>query len=219
MRFANDSERTVIVGATGSGKTQSALYQLSNRRYDQRPWIIYNYKCDKSIDNIPYAVHMNTDDMPTQPGIYIVHPHPDDTEEVQAQMWEIWRREDIGVYIDEGFMVGRNNRAFRALLTQGRSKNIPIITLSQRPVWLDVFVFSEADFYQIFRLNYKEDIKNVGKFVDGDITQKLPKYFSYYYEVGEDALSRLQPVPSIESIHKTFASRLKSISERRKLVV
>ena len=44
-------------------------------------------------------------------------------------MWEIWKRGGIGVYVDEGYMVGNNNPAFRAILTQGRSKEIPAIVL------------------------------------------------------------------------------------------
>ena len=40
-----------------------------------------------------------------------------------------------------------------------------MITLSQRPVWLDPFILSEAEYYQVFRLNHKNDRKKVEEFI------------------------------------------------------
>ena len=173
MNLPDDTQRLSIVGATGSGKTQAAMWHLSNRDYLDRPWIVYNFKTDRSIDSIPYKKDIELDEIPVKPGIYITHPQPDSQEEIEAQMWEIWKRGGIGVYVDEGYMVGNNNPAFRAILTQGRSKEIPAIVLSQRPVWMDRFVFSESEFFQVFRLNHKQDRKNVEQFIPADIGNRL----------------------------------------------
>lgn len=185
------------------------------RDFDRRPWLIYNFKTDKSIDGIPYAQHIGVDEVPIKPGIYITHPHPDQTDEVEEQMWAVWDKERTGVYVDEGYMVGRQNPAFRALLTQGRSREIPMITLSQRPVWLDPFILSEAEYYQVFRLNHKMDRKKIEEFIPGDVVQRLPDYHSYYYDVGENRLTVLKPVPDIGKIHDTFERRLARV---RKMV-
>ena len=211
IRLPDETKRLAIVGATGSGKTIAELWHLSMRDYDSRPWIIYNFKDDENIDSIPYAQPMAIDEMPTKPGIYIVKPLPGQKDELEAQMWEVWRRGGIGVAIDEGYMIGTRNEAFRALLTQGRSKRIPMIVLSQRPVWMDKFVFTESEFYQVFRLQNSDDNKIVEKFVPADLSARLPEFHSYYYAVGCYKLTRLSPVPDMEQINETFDARLRTL--------
>jgi len=208
MRLPDSSQRLAIVGATGSGKTQAAIWHLSMRDYMQRPWIVYNWKTDKSIDGIPGHFDIGLEELPKYPGVYVVHPHPNNEEEVERQMWAIWERGGIGVYVDEGYMVGNNNPAFRSLLTQGRSREIPIITLSQRPVWMDRFVFSESEFFQVFRLQHKKDRQSVEQFVPANLSRRLPEYHSYYYDVGDDKMTVLRPVPDIDHIYSGFDARL-----------
>ena len=141
-----------------------------------------------------------------KPGVYIVHPRPD--EDTEPLLWQVWERGGIGVYIDEGYMVGDRNAAFRAILTQGRSKQIPVIVLSQRPVWMDRFVFSESEFFQIFRLQHNKDRKSVQEFIPKSIDKRLPEFHSYYYDVSRDVVTVLKPVPSIETIYATFERKL-----------
>ena len=215
MRLPDDTQRHSILGTTGSGKTQAALWSLSNRNYHQMPWVIYNFKMDESIENIPGKIDIEVDEVPTGAGVYVVHPQPHETDEVEAQMWAIWRKGNTGVYIDEGYMVGNNNKAFRALLTQGRSKRIPMIVLSQRPTWMDRFVFSESEFFQVFRLNHRGDIKNAEQFVPADLSTRLPDYHSVWYDVGKNKVTYLSPVPDIDNILGTFERRLK---RQRKVV-
>lgn len=213
MNLPNDSQRHAIIGATGSGKTVAAVWHLSLRNYDQKPWVIYNFKDDKTIDGIPYARHIGVEEIPTKPGVYVVHPTPGEASDgtVENQLWEIWSRGNIGVYVDEGYMMGNNNTAFRALLTQGRSKQIPMIVLSQRPVWMDRFVFSESEFFQVFRLQNKKDRKSVEEFVPADLGKRLPPFHSYYYDVGNDTVSILKPVPPVEKLHSIFEQKLKRV--------
>jgi hypothetical protein len=216
LRFPNDTQRHAIVGATGSGKTQAALYHLSGRSYDVQPWIIYDFKRDELIGEVlPQAQEIGvTSKVPDKPGIYIVHPHPAQSQEVDNQLWQIWEQENTGVYIDEGYMIGNNSPAFRALLTQGRSKHIPIITLSQRPTWIDRFILSESEFHQIFRLQHKKDLQTVNEFIPHDLRDenndpiRLPDYHSWYYDVGANELIVCKPVPDVEKIRATFARRL-----------
>lgn len=215
MRFPEDTHRHAIIGATGSGKTQAAVWHLSHRRFDLMPWIIYNFKGDETIDGIPYTTDIGLDEIPTQPGVYIARPLPDETEEIEAHMMGIWHRGGIGVYVDEGYMIARNNRAFRALLTQGRSKRIPMMVLSQRPVWMDRFVFSESEFFQVFRLQHKKDRAAMGEIIPVDMATQLPEYHSWWYDVGADSTVIAKPVPNVETIYATFERRLRN---QRKVV-
>jgi hypothetical protein len=212
MRLPNDTQRSVIIGVTGSGKTHAAIWQLSLRSIDQVPWVIYNYKGDELIDNIPHAKHIGLDDLPIKPGVYVVHPTPVDEPDVQAHLWAIWGRGSTGIVFDEGYMMGRNNHPFRAIQTQGRSKHIPAITLTQRPAWVDPFVFTEADFIQVFRLNHKRDKDRVAEFSPIDMEKQLPPFHSHYWDVGANSGSGshviMRPVPEMTTIYATFHRRL-----------
>src|SRR5271154_4990666 len=101
MRYPDNTQRHAILGRTGSGKTQAAVFFLSFRDYDAMPWVVYNFKEDELINGIPHARHIGVDEVPIRPGVYVVHPHPDEQEEVEAQMWRVWARENTGVYVDE----------------------------------------------------------------------------------------------------------------------
>lgn len=216
MRFPGDRDRLSIVGATGSGKTVAACWHLANQRYDLKPWVVYDFKGDELISAINGAEHREFDDeLPKRPGIYVYHPDPDDDASLDNHMRQIWARENMGVYVDEGYMVGKNNRGFRRLLTQGRSKRIPMIVLSQRPVWMDRFVFSESGFFQVFRLQHEKDLKNVNEFIPYKMKERLPEYHSYYYDVARNEMGVAKPAPDPDAILDTFDVRL---SKLRKVV-
>lgn len=212
FRFPNDTQRCVVVGRTGSGKTQAGIWQLSRRDYTVKPWIIYDFKGDELIADIEGAYSLGlTDSIPTKPGLYIVQPTHEDENAVEAQMWEILRSGHTGVFIDEGYMVGKNNKAFRTILTQGRSKHIPVIVLTQRPVWMDRFVFSEAEFFQLFQLNQKKDLQNVNDFIPFDLSARLPDYHSYWYDAPRNMIMKCAPVPDRDTILDIFEARLATL--------
>lgn len=203
VRLPNETQRLAVIGRTGSGKTVAALWHLSRRNLQARPWIVYDYKTDEHINAIERAQHVDTDFVPKgrDKGVFIVHPLPEqDDEAVANQMWALWRRGNVGVYIDEGYMIDSKNKAFKALLTQGRSKRIPMIVLSQRPVWLSRFVFSEADFIQCFDLTDERDWSTVESFMPVEFDRNLKEYHSRYYDVGKRRLNTFAPVPYVEKI-------------------
>jgi hypothetical protein len=209
MRLPGDTHRLTMYGQTGTGKTVAGLWHLSHRSYTRRPWLLFDFKGDEHIAQIPYTEEISLKTLPKQQGLYVVRPVPEaDDEAVEELMWKIWRQENTGVFVDEGYMVSRGNSAFQALLTQGRSKSIPMITLSQRPVWMNRFTISEADFHQIFRLADQSDRDVVQRFIPHDVQARLPEYHSYYYDVAQDSLAKLKPVPHPDEILQTFEDRL-----------
>lgn len=214
----NDSQRCAVFGKTGSGKTQAGVWQLSLRSYTSMPWIIIDFKSDELINRIPYAVHLEDESgspdfssVPDMAGIYIIHPTPADVENgaLDEFMYLIWARGRCGLFVDECFMVGRNSKSFNAILTQGRSKKIPVIACSQRPAWISNFVFSEADFFQVFWLNFENDRKKVAAFTPINPDLRPPEYESIWYNVNKDILLELLPVPDAGTILATFEERLR----------
>lgn len=203
-------KRTAVIGSTGSGKTQFAVWLLSTRDFDVRPWIIFDYKGDELIEEINPIEIPVTSQVPKKPGIYVVRPIPElHDREVQDLLWRIWAREEVGIYIDEGYMLGARNPALNACLTQGRSKRIEMIVLSQRPMWLSRFVFSEANFYAIFNLTDADDRKTVGRFTNGRKLSLLPKFNSLWHDVDNQETSQFGPVPDRQAIINTIQNRLK----------
>lgn len=217
MRLPNNSQRLALVGRTGTGKTQAGVWHLSKRNLETFPWIVFNWKQDELINSIPYATHIDLSDSlrSVRHGVFIVTPLPDEVENVDSFLWKIWNREGVGIFVDEGYMIGNTSPAFNACLTQGRSKRIPMIVCSQRPVWMSRFVWSESDFYQVFDLNVEDDKATIGKYAPIDLFSKvLPDYYSYYYDVAKRKLDLLKPVPKAEDILQHIEDKLKRTKRR-----
>jgi hypothetical protein len=216
-KLPTDKNRTILVGRTGTGKTVAGLWHLSN--YDlSRPWVVLNFKNDEHIDSIPNTVEIDFDFVPGKKdkGLFILRPLPTDMKpsrleasRLETYLWKIWARENCGVFCDEGFMVGQND-AFDALLTQGRSKHIPMIVCTQRPVWLSRFCFSEATFIQVFDLNDIRDIQTIEGFVPLEWDREVPlgPHQSWYYEIDSNRIFRFNPCPDINELRKRFATKL-----------
>lgn len=196
LRLPGPSDRMVNIGATGSGKTYAGLWHLSNAAFDVRPYIILDPKLDKNLIQID-AEEIEIGYVPQTPGLYIAHPLPTEEDQLDAHLMALWERENVGVYADEAFMCGKG-AGFVACLTQGRSKHIPMILNTQRPVEVSRFVFSEASFFQLFRLTDKRDKLTVKSFAPTpDLYQgeKLPEFWSWYYDVTKDKYYAMRPVP------------------------
>ena len=210
VSLPRNTQRLAILGKTGEGKTVAAVWHLSNFDFDKMPWVIFDFKNDSLIGKIGATPWRMQDGVPKKPGLYVVRPLPNQSTDVEKFLWEIWANEYTGVYIDEGYMIDSKSEAFPALLTQGRSKRIPMIVLSQRPKWISRFVFSEADYFQVFWLNDTDDRKRVQQFFphSTDINKRLPRYHSFYYDVAADEVATFRPVPREEEIISIFRAKL-----------
>lgn len=205
-------KRTAIIGSTGSGKTQLAMFLLGTRDWHIRPWFIVDFKGDQLIADanpIEIDVYKNP---PTKPGLYVVRPIKNrDDDALEAFLWKVWENENAGIYIDEGYMLGNRNPALSALLTQGRSKNIEMIILVQRPVWCDKFVFSEANHFYVMKLQIETDRKYISDYLDGTPIGRLPRFHSYWYNADEQDGCALAPVPSRAEILAMFDRRRENV--------
>lgn len=206
-------EQTYIVGRNGTGKSQLGAFLIAKRDLKSRPWYVVDYKREKLYNGLENARFIENNEYPKQPGLYILHGFPDDESQEQMEnwLWGAWEREHFGLVVDEGYMLpSRRNGAFQALLTQGRAKDIPIITLSQRPVEISRFVPSEASHIVAFDLNHRKDRATLGEYLPDKFfeTGPLPPFHSRWYRVKKNTGHVVKPVPDAETIMDMIDSQL-----------
>jgi hypothetical protein len=217
FRLPNDSQHIAIIGRNGTGKTLAALWHLSKRPFDKRPELIVDFKRDEHIAAIEKAVEIPVGDVPTDPGIYVVRPNVSDPSLLFQTLARAYQRENIGIWFDEGFILSQDSKVegmFENILTQGRSKHIPLIVLVQRPVWVSRFVYSESSFFQLFHLQDKRDVITLHSVIPEAAFRRLPEFHSAYYDVGKNRLEYLAPVPREEEILATIDKRLTAMQKR-----
>lgn len=204
----SNDERVSILGHTGSGKTQFGAWLLSYYDFDLYPFVIVDFKHDELLNSIEGIKEIGYKDKFNKPGLYIIHPSPDEDEEMEHFLWKIHTQQRTGLYIDEGYMIDRYSKAFQTILTQGRSKQIPVITLSQRPALLSRFVFTEANYFSIFHLTDIKDEQNVQRFMREPIDSRLDRYHSRWFDVMQNKLFQIKPVPEKDKILERFALKM-----------
>lgn len=233
-------QRVIILGRTGTGKSQFAIALLSTRDWHLKPWTIVDYKGEDILLEImevcrklklPFKEIKVTDAPPKKPGIYYMHPRPQfDDEAMNAYLYKVWEQGNHGLFIDEGYALpqGRND-VFDMILTQGRSLHIPVIVLYQRPSWMSRFAVAQSDFRACFALDDERDTKVAASYIkpakgsNGEIISvntPLPKYHCLWYDVSEGVTSILSPAPTKDEIIDAFVSRLSNNkSHNRKALI
>ena len=216
LALPGPSDRTIIVGQTGSGKTWFGVWLLSHQDIARRPWVIIDYKREELFRKLGKAAFRSilnpSSPAPKKPGLHLIQPFESDDDAMDAFLWRVWKQKNIGLYIDEGMMIpaGRGS-AMRALLTQGRSLKTPVIALSQRPVEIDRYFFSEATFFAEFFLMDREDRKTLTRYTPFDADDVPENHHCYWYNAKTRRVDYLAPVPDAE----TFLARLRSQAPRR----
>lgn len=217
FRWPARDEHAAIVGRNGTGKTQFGYYVLSKRDLKNTVNIITDYKGEELFANTERIREIGYNELPNHPGLYLIKALPTEANEMEKMLWDIWRKENTGLFVDEGYMLP-DEGAFRAILTQGRSKRIPVITLSQRPVEISRFVFSEASHVALFHLNDDRDEKTVRAFTPKGFVEwlpaefetagRLPKFHARWYSIKEDEKFILSPVPEADEIISAIDAQL-----------
>jgi hypothetical protein len=218
FELPREDEHVLIVGRNGTGKTQAGLYWLSKRPLSSKPWFVLDYKREEMLANIPRARYIDFKDTPSEPGLYILQSGPDPDLQDATELWlrRLWQKmidgEPSGVFVDEGYMLPQRSPAFSALLTQGRSKRNPVITLSQRPVRVDRTAISEASHVIAFDLNDKRDHKSLEEVVPtGLMATKVQPFHSRWYAVKKDKVWIVDPVAEADEIVDAINSQLPAL--------
>jgi hypothetical protein len=192
----------VVIGANGTGKTVLGAWILSRQRFDKRPWVALDFKNEELWDRVgdPPMRPLKLGRLPGKTGLYRMEVRPGQEELLEDWLWRVWETENIGLFCDEVSLVPQK-AAFKAILRQGRSKRIPVISCTQRPVDVDREVFTESQFVSCFRLSDERDYKIVQGFTGrAAIDRPLPRHWSYWYDANKAELSVLKPCPPPDSV-------------------
>lgn len=174
------------------------------------PFIIVDFKREGLIAEIPRLEEIDIDGkIPKHAGLYVVRPGVLDVDagNVTEFLFRVWDREHTGLFIDEGYMIPPRDPGLRTVLTQGRSKHIPVISLSQRPAHISPFLLSEAEFKSVFYLEHPRDIERLNEWMPRVAPDKLPDHESYWYQRAGRELLRLKRCPPPDAILNTFDER------------
>jgi hypothetical protein len=210
------SDRTVILGQTGSGKTWFGVWLLSHQDIGRRPWIVFDYKREGLFQRLGRHAWRSqltpSSAAPSKPGLHLMQPLESDDEAIDAFLWRVWQRGETGLYIDEAMMMpAGKGSGMRAILTQGRSLRIPVIALSQRPVEIDRYFFSESQFFAEFFLMDRDDRATLKRYTPFQPDDVPAPFHCFYYDAKRRQTSYLAPVPPSE----TFLDRLRTKAPRR----
>lgn len=215
FRLPRTDEHVAVLGGTGTGKTTLAAWILSEAPFHKMPFIAVDYKDDELLASIPRLKEIGLhENIPTAPGLYVIRPLPSEIDEAEKWLWKVWTACNTGLYIDEAYLLP-NKEAIKNILAQGRSRRIPVIAASQRPVDVPRSLFTEASHIAVFRLNDRRDKKTVAEFTpDGMLDNRLADYHSFWYSVKDHKADDpqpyhvLSPVPKAEKIVEQINERL-----------
>lgn len=198
FRLPGGNDRTVVIGMTGTGKTIFGAWLLSKQRFDERPWVALDFKDEELWDRVgdPPMRPLSLNQLPKKKGLYRLDVRPGQDEALEAWLWRVWEKGNIGLFCDEVSLIP-SREAFKACLRQGRSKRIPIISCTQRPVDCDREVFSEANYVSVFRVKDARDYKIIQQFTgNAQIERPLQRHWSYWYDAAQNSLTILKPCPA-----------------------
>ena len=152
-------------------------------------------------------------DTPWKEGLYYIQPLPHEMKSDACEdfLWRLHKRGRIGIFIDEGYMFDKYSPALDALYTQGRTLKIPMITLSQKPKYLNMFTFSEAQYFQVFALNDLNDRKRIAEFSPINPKALLREHHSLWYDVGRNSVVEFSPGPAPGRVLESFEAQLRAI--------
>lgn len=216
FELPREDEHLTVVGRNGTGKSQLAFWSLIHRPLETKPCYVLDYKSEELINSVPRARYITHKETPSEPGLYILQSRSDLFEDDERWLWRIHSKMIDGkpsiLFIDEGYMLPEIRKgAFSALLTQGRAKQNPVITLSQRPVRVDRTAFSEASHLVAFDLNDKRDHRALEEIVPSgfcDEVRDLPPFCARWYATKKNTAWNLKPVPMADEIIDSINEKL-----------
>lgn len=227
FRFPGPRDRVTINGMTGSGKSTFAFWLFAESAdFEDKPWILIDYKGEdiisEMVKNKDAKVIKISEKLPDKPGVFVLYPSNRDIDAMVDWLWHVHARGKTGLIFDEISMIpelrgeGNSGGPMKSILSQGRSKEIPVYSLAQRPVDVNKHVYTEANFTAAFRLRSRKDYDKVMDAVPDDIpvwnnTRKLKQFECRWYDAEQDMGLFLGPCPPPDVILDMITKRVNNL--------
>ncbi len=115
-------------------------------------------------------------------------------EEFNTLCKELFKHKDFTLFIDEIHL--KVVDWHRNLIRMGRRRGIGIWHITQRPRFVDNFVFSEAEHFFVFRLQLKSDKEKVQGIAGDEILEEIDKLndHEFLYYSSREGLKKCSPL-------------------------
>lgn len=186
------SERMLIVGRTGSGKSTLTKHLLETLSKDELI-IIFDTKQEYDIGNAFTRALGRTlyRPLPTvnlkrlESGVFIYQPSYPEIRDVKVPriLNSALKRKKCTIVIHEINDFSRGGYVLPVLgkvIRQGRSKDVRMFLETQRPAGMPLIALTEANRVACFRLRSLDDRKRMAQWVDPHMMDIPPK-FSFWY--------------------------------------
>jgi len=163
------SDRILLVGTTGSGKSHLARLLWSSQR---PPRVVIDPKDDATLTGgvfvdgrAPVTFH-DPARLPRAEVGRFVPRDPFDLDAYERLYGELWRVPGVYVWLDEAGIAAPEAggpRALRRFITQGRARGLGHIAANQRAVNIDRQLIANAEHLVIFRMGDPDDRARMAK--------------------------------------------------------
>jgi len=185
--IVRSDERAAFVGKTGSGKSFLANHAFVKAL---RRVVVFDPKGDIGPEwNLEPPTRANIQAIRNgQPVRVRIPPQMDgDWREWLELIYQAGQRHPqahITLYIDEMYLVvppgKRPPELLTALYTTGRALGIGVWAATQRPSWVPMIMFSEAEWFFVFRLSMADDRKRAAGFTTQEIENPVRNKHGFY---------------------------------------
>lgn len=185
----HSSDRVLVVGKTGSGKTYMSRILLADIDHLT---IIDTKNSLRSWASDPTAIRRVQEVIGIRPSANRTrHVPPALTDSRKLLKWyddilvSAYYEGDQIIYIDELFAVVPPKTpapaGLTALYTRGREMGTGVWACTQRPTWIPLFALSESDHFFCFRLQLDEDRRRMSAFMGNEVLKIPPDPYGFWY--------------------------------------
>ena len=182
--------RGILVGQTGTGKSTLAAELIAKKRnlliIDPKHQFYPSQKYELVTNPDELANTANKAFVETEGKLAILYRPPietlEDLSEINRVFLFAFLRQNTFVYVDEGTSVTKSPMTYpfylKAIYTQGRGRNVGILTATQRPVGLPGFIFSESGRLWKFYLSLLSDQERMAEYMGNVVVEPKDKRVS-----------------------------------------
>lgn len=185
------NDRVFVCGATGSGKTvfvKTALLHLYNRVIFQDHKLENNDLLSKGFVLVN-TTNQVLEQMAANPLFKILYQPLSNNEQGYLDDFNrlceiVYKTGNCALIVDEaGYYTTAHSieHYHREIMTRGRSRGVGIVNLTQRPMWINNLLISEAQHLFVFVLNLDKDIQKLKGVLPKDMHVELYDLPEFYF--------------------------------------